>query len=187
MSRNPAGKATAPLAGRGSARQGRHHHNAAQPNQADTVDWWMSTYGHNAAGGFEWVGRGYIDADAEKVAAVLLTVRPGPVGADNAAMLDTAFWSRLRLTGGPRRYVGRLGEATVLIDTDPGERTFALQGRFGWRIVTQLEPHASGTTVIRRIQHLSRAKRMLVPLLQKTPFGLRGDLRRLTRAVRRHA
>jgi hypothetical protein len=174
------------LLGRSGATTAETATDAAQPNQADIVEWWMSTYGHNAAGGYEWTGRGYINADVEKVAAVLLTVRPGSVGTDNAAMLDTAFWSRLRLTGGPRRYVGRLGEATVLIETDHGERTFALQGRLGWRIVTQLEPHASGTTVIRRIQHLSRAKRMFLPLLQKTPFGLDGDLRRLTQAVRRH-
>src|SRR5262245_53914036 len=137
---------------------------------ADTVDRWLSTYGHHATGGYEWVGQGYIDADVDRVAAVLLTVHPGPVGADNAAMLDTGFWSRLRLTGGPRRYVGRLAESTVLIDTDPVERTFALQGRLGWRIVTRLRPHAGGTMVIRHIQHLSRGKRMFVPLLQKTPF-----------------
>lgn len=95
MSRNPAGEATAPPPGRGSARQGRHHHNAAQPNQAETVDWWMSTYGHNAAGGYEWVGRGYIDADVEKVAAALLTVRPGRGRGFSVAFRPPAFASRV--------------------------------------------------------------------------------------------
>lgn len=193
MSGNPDGKANCTGGGsRLPARLGgttttQTATDAAQPHQADTVHWWMSTYANNATGGCEWVGRGYIDADVDRVAAVLLTVRPGPVGADNAAMLDTSFWSRLRLTGGPRRYVGRMGETTVLIDTEPSERTFAVQGRLGWRIVTQLEPHGNGTVVIRRIEHLSRTKRMFIPLLQKSPFGLRGDLRRLTRAVRRRA
>jgi hypothetical protein len=152
---------------------------------ADGVERWISTYGRNAEGGYDWVGRGHIDADVGTVASVLLSVRPGPVGPDNAVMLDTGFWSRLRLIGGPRQFVGGSGEVTVLIETDPAERAFALQGRLGWRIVTRLEPDGHGTTVVRRVQHLSRAKRIFIPMIQRTGLGFRGDLRRLTDAVRR--
>jgi uncharacterized protein (TIGR02246 family) len=168
-------------------RTGTGRREPASGSATEPVEQWMATYGRHATGGYEWVGRGHLDADLDEVTAVLLGVRPGPVGAGNAVMLDTGFWSRLVLAGGPRRYVGRLGEATVLVEIDPDHRSFALQGRLGWRIVTHLEPAGTGTTVVRRVQHLSRAKRAFVPLLQRTRFGLRGDLRRLDRAVRQSA
>jgi hypothetical protein len=155
-------------------------------HESNLVEWWISTYGRNATGGREWTGRRRLDAGVDLVAPVLLAVRPGPVGPDNAAMLHGSFWSRLHLVGGPGRYVGKLNGSSVLVETDPERRTLALQGRLGWRIVTRLEPDGSGTVVVRHIQHLSPAKRILVPLLQSTRLGLRGDVRRLSAAVRRH-
>jgi hypothetical protein len=149
------------------------------------VDEWTTAYGRNATGGHDWTYRCHIDAPIESVAEAMLRVRPGRVGPDNAPMINNAFWRRLVLTGGPDRFVGEFGpEATVLVDLDRIALTLAMQGRMGWRIVTQLEPSGHGTDVVRRVEHVSCIERRLTPLLQKTTFGLRGDVRRLRGALR---
>lgn len=147
------------------------------------VDQWRKTFGHNASGGQAWTGQAYVPADPDRVAAALLAVRPGRVGPDNAIMLNGPLWSRMQIDGGPHSFLGRLGEATVLIEVDPVRRSLALQGRLGWRIVTRIEPSGSGTAVIREVHHLSAGKRFFVPLLQRSCFGLAGDAIRLAKAV----
>jgi len=149
----------------------------------DSVDQWRATYGHHASGGQTWTGRVHLDASVERVAAALLAVRPGRVGPDNAVLLHGPLWSRMQITGGPQCFIGHLGEASVLIEIDLRGYSFALQGRLGWRIVTRLEPEGAGTAVIREIEHLSAAKRLFVPLLQRSRFGLAGDARRLSKAA----
>lgn len=146
------------------------------------VEEWKAEYGHRATGGAEWTGSARIAAAADRTAEIMLAVRPGPVGPDNAVLLHGSMWSRLELSGGPREFVGRFGpSSTVLVEIDPVQRMLALQGRLGWRIETRLEPFGGETRVIRRVRHLSASKRFFVPVLQF--FQVRADARRLELAV----
>jgi hypothetical protein len=45
------------LLGRGGTTNTVTATNAEQSDQADVIDWHVSTYGHHPVGGYEWVGR----------------------------------------------------------------------------------------------------------------------------------
>ncbi|MQA86130.1 MAG: PPOX class F420-dependent oxidoreductase [Streptosporangiales bacterium] len=102
---------------------------------------------------------GVVEAPAEKVTELALAVRPGPVGPDNAFLLDGG--SDVVLAGGPRRFAG----PHIHVEVDREHRVFATEGNWWYRGEYTFEPHERGTIVVHRVYNIARVGRWAVPLV----------------------
>jgi hypothetical protein len=99
-----------------------------------------------------------IEAPPDRVAALVLTARPGPIGPGNAWLLQDTDGV---LTGGPRHFVARLAGHAMKIDVD--EHTFAMQGGWWYRGEYAVEAHPRGTCLRHRVYDVAERMRWGVP------------------------
>ena len=139
-----------------------------------------------------WTATGVIEAPPERVRAVFLTVRPGPVGNGNAPLLRTLpgagrFMGTANLRGGPREFTVHYGtHPGGTVEVNPDEGRFAFQGGYKFRAEYHFTPHRKGTlltytaTNVAPPEHRNRrAVRLQFWLGGRLKAGLRGSLKRI--------
>src|SRR5256885_1193104 len=92
-----------------------------------------------------------IAAPPERVADLLLTARPGPVGPENGWLVTHARYAhRATLKGGPDRFDVDSGNGyTLTLDVDRARKTAALQGGWWHRGEYAITPEPGGGTRLR--------------------------------------
>jgi hypothetical protein len=111
---------------------------------------------------------GLVEAPFEQVRALVLDVRPGPVGGGNAIVLGGR--PDLVLDGGPDHFTGTVrGIAAVSVDLVPDEHLVRVQGQWRFRGQTRVEPHPAGARVVREGFDIATRARWAVPFVR---FGV---------------
>ncbi|GGO22786.1 hypothetical protein [Microbispora bryophytorum] len=103
--------------------------------------------------------RGVVEAPVERVAALLLRVRPGPVGRDNCLPFAAHGGT---LTGGPDRFV--LAAPGHAMTVEVGPDLLAAQGGWWYRGEYRLAPDPSGTLLVHQVRNVAERLRWGVPL-----------------------
>jgi hypothetical protein len=143
-----------------------------------------------------WVATGVIEAPLDQVVDVLLSVKEGPVGQENAPLLRVIpgagpLLKRASLRGGPEAFTVHYGPqagGTVEVDRDSGY--FAFQGGYKFRAEYRFSAHPKGTLLTYEAINVAPAKhqdragvRFQFWLGGKLKIGLRGGLRHMGRKL----
>ncbi|MFI7628249.1 hypothetical protein [Microbispora rosea] len=104
--------------------------------------------------------RGVVEAPVERVAGLLLRVRPGPVGRDNCFPFADHGGT---LTGGPDRFV--LAAPGHAMTVEVGRDLLAAQGGWWYRGEYRLAPDPAGTLLVHRVRNVAESLRWGVPLV----------------------
>lgn len=142
----------------------------------------------------EWSATGVIEAPLEQVLDLVLTVRPGKPGRDNAFLVSTVpgVGRRVWLSGGPARFgVHYGGDAEGgFIEVDRDRRMFAFHGGFKFRGEYFFDRHERGTLLTYKVYNVAPDSHRNNPLVRlqfrvagKLKVGLRGILRRIGREL----
>jgi hypothetical protein len=115
---------------------------------------------------------GVIEAPVERVAALLLRVRPGPVGPGNCFLLADYGGT---LTGGPERFTLAAPGHSMTVEVGPGR--LAVQGGWWYRGEYHLTPDPRGTRLVYRVHNVAERMRWGVPLANRFFIGLRPSVR----------
>ena len=109
-----------------------------------------------------------VEAPHPRVATLLTTVRPGPVGPDNAFFLHRTDGATLVLRGGPRTFTaGVAGDPNGLrVEVDPEQGMIAVEGAWWFRGECRVSPHPRGALVEQRAFTVARNRRWLVPVIR---------------------
>ena len=119
--------------------------------------------------------RAVVEAPPERVAGVLLDVRPGgrsPIAARGAAEDDD----------GDRFVVVREG-SRLTVTVDRAERSVAEQGEWWFRSVTAVEPDPRGSQVVHRIFNVAEGNAWAIRFVSRGPLNAAPG--RFAEAVRR--
>ncbi|MBX6382227.1 MAG: hypothetical protein IRZ07_04505 [Microbispora sp.] len=103
--------------------------------------------------------RGVVEAPIERVAGLLLRVRPGPVGPGNCFALAEHGGT---LTGGPDRFVLAAPGHTMTVEVGPDR--LAAQGGWWYRGEYRLAPDPAGTLLVHQVRDVAERMRWAVPL-----------------------
>src|SRR5256885_414574 len=115
-----------------------------------------------------------IAAPPERVADLLLTARPGPVGPENGWLVTHARYAhRATLKGGPDRFDVDSGNGyTLTLEVDRARKTAALQGGWWHRGEYAITPEPGGGTRLRyRVFNVARQPTWLVALSHRFFIG----------------
>ncbi|OLB65346.1 MAG: hypothetical protein AUI10_07085 [Actinobacteria bacterium 13_2_20CM_2_72_6] len=135
-----------------------------------------------------------MEAPVNKVAGLLLDLRPGRVTKDNGFLIYHAYlplWQgrEVEVKGGPEHFtaaVGRSdGKGDITIDVDRANNTFASQGNWWYRGVHTIQPYKNGSLVVHQVYNIAPgAGRWAVPLMQwRFESQLRNSLGALLKAT----
>lgn len=102
--------------------------------------------------------RGVVEAPVERVAGLLLRVRPGPVGRDNCPLLAEHGGT---LTGGPGRFT--LAAPGHAMTVEVGPDLLAAQGGWWYRGEYRLAPDPAGTLLVHQVRDVAERLRWGVP------------------------
>lgn len=102
--------------------------------------------------------RGVVEAPVERVAGLLLRVRPGPVGRDNCPLLAEHGGT---LTGGPGRFT--LAAPGHAMTVEVGPDLLAAQGGWWYRGEYRLAPDPAGTLLVHQVRDVAECLRWGVP------------------------
>ncbi|WP_433248409.1 hypothetical protein ACQPYK_00470 [Streptosporangium sp. CA-135522] len=115
---------------------------------------------------------GVIATPIERVERLVLTVRPGPIGPDNAWLISPIGGV---IEGGPERFTLRLEGYAMAVEV--AGRTFATQGGWWYRGEYTLDPHPEGTLLTHRVLNVASSGRWAVPLANRLFLGFRARTR----------
>jgi hypothetical protein len=115
---------------------------------------------------------GTIEAPVERVERLVLTVRPGPVGPDNAWLISQMGGT---IEGGPERFTVRM--ATYAMVVEVAGPTFATQGGWWYRGEYTVESHPAGTLLTHRVFNVANWGRWGVPLANRFFVGFARNTR----------
>ncbi|MFF0573308.1 hypothetical protein ACFY19_16030 [Streptosporangium saharense] len=124
---------------------------------------------------------GVVEAPPDRVGRLILTVRPGPVGQDNAWLFAEHGGT---VEGGPGRFVLRTPAHAMTVEVT--DTTLAAQGGWWYRGEHTVEPHPEGTLLVHRVFNVAERRRWAVPLANRFFAGF-GDRTRdgFARGLRR--
>ncbi|MEV6865629.1 hypothetical protein AB0M44_32095 [Streptosporangium subroseum] len=109
---------------------------------------------------------GTIEAPVERVERLMLAVRPGPVGPDNAWLMSQTGGA---IEGGPERFTLRRAGHAMTVEVVG--QTFAMQGGWWYRGEYTVEPHPAGTLLTHRVFNVASRGRWGVPLANRFFIG----------------
>ncbi|WP_197048515.1 hypothetical protein [Streptosporangium roseum] len=115
---------------------------------------------------------GVIAAPVERVERLVLAIRPGPVGRDNAWLLSSTGGT---VEGGPGRFTLRATGHTMTVEVTG--RTFAAQGGWWYRGEYAVEPHPEGALLTHRVFNVASRGRWAVPAVNRFFIGFGGRTR----------
>jgi hypothetical protein len=127
----------------------------------------VKAFSHNGTLKFELVG--VVEAPLDRVAELVLAVRPGSPATGQAGGLETATGGSV--TGGPRHFTVDYGSHVVLIDVDRDRRAITFQGGWWYRGEYQLLPDPAGTRVVHRVYNVAQRWRWGVALANRFFIG----------------
>lgn len=138
-----------------------------------------------------WKVTGVVEAPVERVAELLLDVRPGPASGANTLVLSTASvaaMGRIVLHGGPRLFTAVIGQppaTSIDVEVDQDRRSIAVQGHRCYRGVHTVESRERGSLLVHRVDNIAApTTRWIVPLMQRRQLHtMRQDLERLLAAI----
>jgi len=121
-------------------------------------------------------------APVDRVAELLLTAHPGPVGPANGWLLYRSGYPAgpATLRGGPYRFEVVADDArTLYLDVDRDRKTAALQGGWWYRGEYEVAAEASGQTRLTyRVRNVAAQPTWLVALSHRLFIGYRRTMRR---------
>lgn len=115
-----------------------------------------------------------IAAPPDRVADLLLTAHPGPIGPDNGWLVDhSRYAERASLSGGPDRFDVRSDNGHALtLEVDRERRIAALQGGWWHRGEYEIVAEPGGGTRLRyRIRNVAGTPTWLVSLSHRCFIG----------------
>ncbi|WP_285750889.1 hypothetical protein [Lentzea sp. NBRC 105346] len=120
-----------------------------------------------------WQSKIVVEAAANVVADLLLNVKPGKVGKDNAFMLYAGDNTDMTLTGGPEVFRAHVGNQNpngggMRVEVDRKRRLFAVQGGWWYRGEHTVEDHPKGALLVYRILNVAKVRRWMVPLVWRS-------------------
>jgi hypothetical protein len=121
-----------------------------------------------------------IAAPPERVADLLLTARPGPVGPDNGWLVThSRYAQQATLNGGPDRFDVDSGDGrTLTFEIDRAHKTAALQGGWWHRGEYAITPEPSGGTRLHyQVVNAARQPIWLVSLSHRFFIGYASKVR----------
>ena len=113
---------------------------------------------------------GLVEASLDRVTDLVLTVREGEVGQDNAWLFQDGS-EQATVTGGPDRFSFEAPGHSGTIEVDRDQRMIAFQGGWWYRGVYRLEPDTAGTRIVHRVYNAATRARWGVPLANKLFIG----------------
>lgn len=143
-----------------------------------------------------WTATGVIEAPLERVVEVLLKAKEGPIGKNNAPLLQMVpgaghLLKSATLKGGPDSFTVQYGNypgGTVELDRDGHH--FVFQGGYKFRAEYHFAPHPDGTLLTYRAVNVAPAAHQNRALVRfqfwlggKLKVGLRSGLRRIGKAL----
>jgi hypothetical protein len=111
---------------------------------------------------------GVVETSPERVADLLLAVRPGPIGGRNAWLLS-ATGATGTLSGGPRVFTAHMTAHSMTVEVD--ESTLGLQGGWWYRGEYTVAPHPQGTLLSHRVLNVAQRMRWGVPAANRFFIG----------------
>ncbi|WP_214415667.1 hypothetical protein [Sphaerisporangium fuscum] len=115
---------------------------------------------------------GVIEAPVERVAELLLAVRPGPIGPDNLWLLHGRHGGTL--SGGPERFTVQLTGHAMTVEV--GARSLAMQGGWWYRGEFHIQPHPDGTRLVHRVLNVAKEAHWAVAGANRFFIGYRANL-----------
>jgi hypothetical protein len=143
-----------------------------------------------------WSATGVLEAPLERVVNVLLTVKEGPIGTDNAPLLRAlpgpgALLGRATLRGGPEKFTIHYGhDPSGTVEVDRARGYFSFRGGYKFGADYHFTTHPKGTLLTYRTFNVAPEQHRNRPIVRfqfwlsaKLKIGLRGGLRHMGKVL----